>query len=212
MSSLSAPPPPALPRSGDRKLSFTWRLLSKILDNYGSNPAHLLSFSVSIIVTKDSYCVFWVFCSYIPCLRHLICQKYSCFLSLSKKAHEYWIMLHKKDILLISFPLQLLLFVLLIKIYFLTKQNKYSNIISFYWWRRWETTNLRFEKYNLWPGCPVAFVTKSLSLLCVHSQCWAVSTPSNSQIGQHRGILGKCYFLGFWAGGERGHAMDERKG
>ena len=42
-------------------------------------------------------------------------------------------MLHKKDILLIPFPLKLLLFVLLIKnIKFLTKQ-KYSSNIFIYW-------------------------------------------------------------------------------
>ena len=77
-------------------------------------------------------------------------------------------MLHKKDILLIPFPLKLLLFVLLIKNIISHKTTEIFKQYFILLVMALRNDQFRFEKYNLWPGCPVAFVTKSLR--CGHSQ------------------------------------------
>ena len=71
-------------------------------------------------------------------------------------------MLHKKDILLIPFPLKLLLFVLLIKNIISHKTTEIFKQYFILLVMALRNDQFRFEKYNLWPGCPVAFVTKSL--------------------------------------------------
>lgn len=67
--------------------------------------------------------------------------------------------------------------------------------------RRCLTTSFKFEKCNLWTGCPVLFVTKK-ALSYNHSESISSTTLTDSK------FWGKCYF---WGVGTPNYWLDHRR-